>query len=116
MNLSALDRRLRSPALMLGLALSVSALGIGNHALWTPDEPRDAAIGLEMWRTGSWWVPRLGGIPFLEKPPLYWWAQSGAFELLGPSTAAARLPSAVFGFASVLLSYALSRRFFSYEI
>ena len=55
----------------------VSFIGISNE-LWTPDEPRDAAIGRAMWESGDWIVPRLNGEPFLEKPPLYWWAQSAA--------------------------------------
>ena len=53
----------------------VSFVGISNE-LWTPDEPRDAAIGRAMWESGDWIVPRLNGEPFLEKPPLYWWARS----------------------------------------
>jgi 4-amino-4-deoxy-L-arabinose transferase-like glycosyltransferase len=28
-----------------------------NHDLWTPDEPREAAIALEMSLTGVWVVP-----------------------------------------------------------
>jgi 4-amino-4-deoxy-L-arabinose transferase-like glycosyltransferase len=53
----------------------VSFVGISNE-LWTPDEPRDAAIGRAMWESGDWIIPRLNGAPFLEKPPFYWWVQS----------------------------------------
>jgi 4-amino-4-deoxy-L-arabinose transferase-like glycosyltransferase len=91
----------------------VSFVGISNQ-LWTPDEPRDAAIGQAMWTSGSWVTPRLNGEPFLEKPPFYWWAQStvfAAFERATPTLA--RMPSAMFGFATLLLTYALGRRFFS---
>ena len=91
----------------------VCFIGISNE-LWTPDEPRDAAIGRAMWESGDWIVPRLNGEPFLEKPPLYWWAQSALFVLFGRATPTlARLPSAVFGFAALLLTYFLGRRFFS---
>src|SRR5262249_32439221 len=45
----------------------VSFVGISNE-LWTPDEPRDAAIGRAMWESGDWIIPRLNGAPFLEKP------------------------------------------------
>ena len=90
----------------------VSFTGISNE-LWTPDEPRVAAIGRAMWESGSWVTPRLNGVPFLEKPPLYWWAQSTVFALFGQATPTlARLPSAVFGFATLLFTYALGRRFF----
>ena len=91
----------------------VSFVGISNE-LWTPDEPRDAAIGRAMWESFDWIIPRLNGEPFLEKPPLYWWVQSSVFALFGRATPTlARLPSALFGFMSLLLTYALGRRFFS---
>jgi len=91
----------------------VSFVGISNE-LWTPDEPRDAAIGMAMWASGDWIIPRLNGAPFLEKPPLYWWVQSSVFAMFGRATPTlSRLPSALFGFMSLLLTYALGRRFFS---
>jgi len=91
----------------------LGALGVTNREVWTPDEPRDAAVGAEMWREGSWAVPRLDGRPFLEKPPLYWWVQASVFEAFGRADAGlARIPSALFGFGSLLLTYALGRRFF----
>ena len=93
----------------------VSFVGISNE-LWTPDEPRDAAIGRAMWESGDWVMPRLNGAPFLEKPPFYWWVQSilfAAFDRASPTVA--RLPSATFGFLSLLLTYALGRRFFAKE-
>jgi 4-amino-4-deoxy-L-arabinose transferase-like glycosyltransferase len=67
-----------------------------------------------MWESGDWIVPRLNGEPFLEKPPLYWWSQAALFALFGRATPTlARLPSAAFGFAALLLTYFLGRRFFS---
>jgi 4-amino-4-deoxy-L-arabinose transferase-like glycosyltransferase len=88
----------------------VSFAGIGSHSLWTPDEPRDAAIGKAMWASGDLVLPRLAGRPFLEKPPLAWWAQAAAFQALGASDAAARVPSALFATLTLLATYALARR------
>jgi 4-amino-4-deoxy-L-arabinose transferase-like glycosyltransferase len=106
-----LSRPLLTLFLVAGYLCSV---GIFNHELWTPDEPRVAAIGRAMWETGSWAVPRLNGEPFLEKPPLYWWAQSAVYAVFGCATPGlARVPSALFAFGSLLLGYALGRRFFS---
>ncbi len=94
--------------------LLVGACGVANHEVWTNDEPRDAGIGREMWQTGWWSVPHLSGRPFLEKPPLYWWAQIALFTASGQSSAGlARVPSALFCFAVLLLTYALGRRFFT---
>jgi 4-amino-4-deoxy-L-arabinose transferase-like glycosyltransferase len=107
--------RARPLLTLAALAALVCFVGISNE-LWTPDEPRVAEIGREMWRSRSWVVPRLDGEPFLEKPPLYWWVQSAVFSAAGRSSPGlARLPSALFGFGTVLLTYALARRYWSAE-
>jgi len=96
--------------------LVLGGLGLANHELWTADEPRVAAIGVEMWHSGSYAVPQLAGQPFLEKPPLYWWAQAGLFGLFGHASAGvARLPSALFGWVALLLTYAWGRSFLERE-
>jgi 4-amino-4-deoxy-L-arabinose transferase-like glycosyltransferase len=106
------DRPLLSLCLLAGL---LSFVGIGNE-IWSPDEPRVAAMGRTMWSTGSWALPRLNGEPWLEKPPLYWWSQTLVFELFGRASAPlARLPSAIFAFGTALLTYALGRRYFAPE-
>jgi 4-amino-4-deoxy-L-arabinose transferase-like glycosyltransferase len=64
-----------------------------------------------MLATGDLVVPRLNGQPFLEKPPLYWWVQVLSLRLFGTSAAAARLPSALFGVATLFITWALGRRF-----
>ncbi len=45
-----------------------------------PDEPRYAAIGREMARSGDWVTPRLWGQPWFEKPPLLYWMTAAAFR------------------------------------
>ncbi|HOO76570.1 MAG TPA: glycosyltransferase family 39 protein [bacterium] len=62
------------PAWVLILALLTLTVGVGGRDLWTPDEPREAALVQGMGEGGSWLVPSLGGRPFVEKPPLYYWA------------------------------------------
>ncbi len=92
------------------LATAVSFAPIASHSLWTPDEPTGAAVGRRMLLSGDYLVPRLGGQPFLEKPPLYWWVQAAGYRLLGARDWTARLPSALFAVASLLAAYALGRR------
>jgi 4-amino-4-deoxy-L-arabinose transferase-like glycosyltransferase len=91
-------------------AAAVSFAGIGSHSLWTPDEPRDAAVGKAMWASGDLVVPRLNGRPFLEKPPLAWWAQAAGYKVLGVSDAAARVTPALFGTLTLLVTFGLGRR------
>jgi len=57
-------------------------------------------------------LPTAGGRPFMNKPPLALWLIRLAFTVLGPSTFAARLPSALAGVATAILVLLFgSRRF-----
>ena len=84
-------------------------VGLGYRHLWGSDEPRVAGIAAEMGRSGDLVVPRLSGEPFLEKPPLYFWAASATFNLLGENTYTARLPSALAAICGVALVFLLAR-------
>jgi 4-amino-4-deoxy-L-arabinose transferase-like glycosyltransferase len=89
--------RWRRAALWLALA-ALLAVGL-TRGLWTPDEPREAEIGREMYLAPGV-IPTLNGAAFVEKPPLYYWALAGAYAATGgPSAAAAR---AVSGLAALL--------------
>jgi 4-amino-4-deoxy-L-arabinose transferase-like glycosyltransferase len=100
------------PALLVGLVLAVLLCFAGlGRSLWSPDEPTGAAVGRAMLATGDLVVPRLNGQPFLEKPPLYWWVQVLSLRAFGITAAAARLPSALFGAATLFVAWALGRRF-----
>jgi len=93
--------------------VALFAAGLSNHALWTPDEPRVAEIGREMALSGNWAVPTLNGKPFLEKPPLYFWALASTFRGLGgASHRVARIPSALFGLGGVVAVFFLARMLF----
>lgn len=75
------------------------------------DEPRYAQVAREMLARHDWVTPTLGGIPWLEKPPLYYWQAMIAFRLFGVSDWAARLPSVFDAFLMVLAMYGFLRRF-----
>lgn len=92
------------------VALVVAFAGVGGRSLWSPDEPTGAAVGRAMADSGEYFLTRLNGQPFLEKPPLYWWVQTVPLRLFGYSAWAARLPSALFGALTLLVAFALGRR------
>lgn len=98
------------PTLMLfvlGCILFFCALG--NHQLQGSTEPRVAGIAMEMHLDNDWVTPRLNGQPFLEKPPLSLWADAAAIKVLGATTWAVRLASAVAGLLSLWVLYAALR-------
>lgn len=66
--------------------------GIADAGLISVDEPRYAAIGREMARSGDWVTPRLWGSPWFEKPALLYWLIAAATHLGLEAEMAARLP------------------------
>ncbi len=101
----------RQPLLLaMTLAFAACFAGIGSHHIWSPDEPTGAAVGREMLASGDFVVPRLNGLPFLEKPPLYWWVEAAALRRWGVSAPVARLPSALFSALTLLVTFELGRR------
>src|SRR5712664_1779165 len=80
-----------------------------------PDEPRYAWIARDMAETGDWVTPRLYGMPWFEKPVLYYWGAALCFKLFGVSEAAARLPSAISALLATLALAWLALRLYGAE-
>ena len=85
---------------------------LGERALWSPDEGRYSEVAREMVVSGDYVTPRLDGVKFFEKPPLFYWLQSLSIRALGLSETALRLWPAIFALASCLAVYAGARMFF----
>jgi 4-amino-4-deoxy-L-arabinose transferase-like glycosyltransferase len=62
--------------------------------------------------SGDWVLPRFNGLPYLEKPPLYFWLAAAALAVNPASEAATRLVSSVTALGSVLLVWRLGRRLY----
>jgi len=88
---------------LLVLSILLLFVGIFDHSLWTPDEPRVAEISREMDVTGDYLIPRLSGKPFLEQPPLYYATASIFWHTFGTGNEGfGRLASVLFAAATVL--------------
>jgi 4-amino-4-deoxy-L-arabinose transferase-like glycosyltransferase len=85
--------------------------GLAFFGLIGADEPRYAQVAREMLARHDWITPTLGGRPWLEKPPLYYWQAMLAYGLFGVSDWAARLPSAVDATLMVVATYLFLQRF-----
>ena len=75
---------------------------LGAIGLVGPDEPRYAWIARAMAETGDWVTPRLWGMPWFEKPILYYWVAAIGFQMHLPAEWAARLPSAFAALAAAV--------------
>ena len=78
--------------------------------LQSGDETRVAGIAAEMLIDHDFLVPRLGGKPFLEYPPLCYQLMAGSFRLFGVNDAAARLPSVLFALGGMILTFLFGLR------
>jgi 4-amino-4-deoxy-L-arabinose transferase-like glycosyltransferase len=97
-------------ALVLGSIAALYFARLGGTAFWDPDEGRYASVAAAMARSGDWIVPRLGGYPYLEKPPLLYWATAASFRLFGFSEWAGRLPIALLALTGIGAVFVLGRR------
>jgi len=84
--------------------------GLGSLPFIGPDEPRYAEVAREMYRSGDWITPRLGGIHWFEKPALTYWLSAIGYKLFGESEFAARFGIAIFASLGVLLVYVFGQR------
>lgn len=85
-------------------------LGLGALPLTGPDEPRYAEIGREIFASGDWVTPRMNGYLWLEKPIWLYWGQAISYHLFGVGEFAARFPSALSAFVTVLfVAFAVGR-------
>ncbi len=84
--------------------------GLGDMGLTDRDEGSNAEAAREMLDTGDWISPTLNGAPRYAKPAGTYWIIGGAYALFGVSDVTARLPSALFGLALLLLHYLFLHR------
>lgn len=74
------------------------------------DEPRRVLPAIEMLDSGDYLVPRIGGQPYVLKPPLINWLVAASFKIFGIRNEwTARLPSAVFVLVVALVFLGLTR-------
>jgi 4-amino-4-deoxy-L-arabinose transferase-like glycosyltransferase len=98
-------------AALLAVSLPFLFLGLGFDFL-DPGEGLYGTIPGEMVAGGDWVYPHFNGLPYLEKPPLYFWLAAATLALGVPVEWAARLWSALPALGSVLLTWRLGTRLY----
>src|SRR5687767_14718320 len=63
-----------------------------------------------MAETNDYVMPRYNGLPYLDKPVVYFAAEAAAMEVLGPTEVAARLPAYLFTIATAAVIFWFARK------
>jgi 4-amino-4-deoxy-L-arabinose transferase-like glycosyltransferase len=108
--------KLRNPLfLLIALVLLARLLTLPILPLMDPTEGRYAVVSQQMATTHDWVTPKvwIEGklVPFLGKPPLFFWLAAGSMKIFGINEFAARLPSWFAMLATLLLMGYILRRY-----
>lgn len=96
-------------------AFAARALTMALLPITDSTEGRYAQVAQEMTLTNDWVTPRIwiygDHLPFMGKPPLYFWASAAAMRLFGINAFAARLPSLLATLLLLWLMYHVMERY-----
>src|SRR5438552_5247702 len=100
----------RSVSVWAAVAAIALAVHLGAYPLLDPDEGRNGEVGREMAATNDYVMPRLDGLPYLDKPIVYFAAEAATMEVTGATEFAARFPAWLFTIATAALLAWFARR------
>ncbi len=83
---------------------------LGLLPLLNPDEGRNASIAWEMQRSGHWLIPTYNGVPYLDKPSLFFKTVALSLSLFGHNEFAARFPSALSAIGILIMVFLFCHR------
>lgn len=90
-------------------------LFLGGRPLAVPSEARYAELGREIVATGDWITPRINGVEYFFKPPLFYWIQAAFIHAFGMAEWALRLSTALFALGGCLIAYSAGRAVYGRE-
>ena len=100
----------RRDALLLFIAIGIFfCIGLGVRPYLTPSEARYIELPRQMLATHDWLTPRINGVPYFEKPPLFYWMQAVVLQSFGMEEFAGRFATALLSTLTCLVTYATGR-------
>jgi 4-amino-4-deoxy-L-arabinose transferase-like glycosyltransferase len=105
-----------------GLSFLIIILGIffsfemGNRPFASPDEGRYVEIPREMVVTGDYVTPRLDGMKYFEKPPLFYWMQAASIEAAGINETSMRFWVVLFAILGCLSVFYVGAKCYSRNV
>ncbi|MDP8263531.1 MAG: glycosyltransferase family 39 protein [Candidatus Ancaeobacter aquaticus] len=85
-------------------------LGNGSFPLIGDSEGNYAELAREMMEMKDFIVPHLNYVPYLEKPPFFYWLTALTYKVMGCNEAAARLWAAIPALGLVIITYGAGAR------
>ena len=96
---------------LLAVSAALLMLNLGTRVFATNDEARFPMLARDILAEGHWLLPRLDGVPHLNKPPLHAWLIALASWPMGAVTQwTASVPSVFAALVVVLATYWMARR------
>ena len=98
--------------IVVSIVVLYAIAGLTGHDPWKQDEAYVFGGILDLLKSGDWVVVKVGGVPFMEKPPLFHWVGALTASLASswlPLHDGARLGSGVFTLVTVLAVALASR-------
>jgi 4-amino-4-deoxy-L-arabinose transferase-like glycosyltransferase len=106
-----------SLVLFLFLILSIFfSYEMGNRPFADPDEGRYVEIPREMVLTGDYVTPRLNGLKYFEKPPLFYWMQVLSMKVFGINETSMRLWVVLFAIIGCMCVFFIGSRYHSNRV
>lgn len=85
----------RDMTLVFLAALLFFCIGLGARPYLTPSEARYIEVPRQMLVMHDWLTPRINGVPYFEKPPLFYWMQASVMQFFGLGEFAGRITTAL---------------------
>ncbi|MCS6866918.1 MAG: glycosyltransferase family 39 protein [Gemmataceae bacterium] len=105
-------QRLCDYAILLTIGAILTLPNLGATSLWDVDEGVNAQAAREMYENETWIIPTFNYQLRTAKPVMLYWLQRVSYSLFGMNEWAARWPSVLAAWLTVLGVYELARRMF----